>query len=383
MKNKNKIMDNPFVIRAYQSKKLFCDRESELAILIKNCTNGVDTTIISLRRMGKTGFIYRLFDEIRDSGIDIVPIYVDIYASRSLSDFIKLLSESILKTFPEKSPFGERFMAFIRSLRPLITFDVITGEPQFQINYQSEHEKEYTLRGLFDFLENQGVRILLAIDEFQQIREYPESNMEELLRTYIQPLKNVTFIFCGSKKHMMIDIFNNAKRPFYASTKFITLEEISTKSYNKFIEKNFTMNDRTITPKAIKYILDWTKRHTYYTQSLCNTVFSNDDKEVSIEVVKKACLQIFQLNESVYFQYRRLLTDNQWNFLIAVAKEQQVKQISSIKFISKYGIGTPASAKRIVESLCDKELLAESTTKEGTYYFVYDVFFSRWLEREY
>ena len=376
-------MDNPFVIRAYKSKELFCDRESELATLIKNCTNGVDTTIISLRRMGKTGFIYRLFDEIRDSGIDVTPIYVDIYASRSLSDFIKSLSESILKTFPEKSPFGEKFMAFIKSLRPLITFDAITGEPQFQINYQSEQEKEYTLKGLFNFLENQGVRILLAIDEFQQIREYPESNMEELLRTYIQPLNNVIFIFCGSKKHIMIDIFNNAKRPFYASTKFITLEEISTKSYNKFIEKNFTMNGRTITPKAIKYILEWTKRHTYYTQSLCNTVFSNDDKDVGIEEVKKACLQIFQQNESIYFQYRRLLTDNQWNFLIAVAKEQQVKQISSIKFISKYNVGTPASAKRIVDSLCDKELLAESTTKEGTFYFVYDVFFSRWLEREY
>jgi len=376
-------MDNPFVIRVYKSKELFCDRESELATLIRNCTNGVDTTIISLRRMGKTGFIYRLFDEIRDTVKDVTPIYVDIYASRNLSDFIKLLSESILKTFPEKTPLGEMFMAFIKSLRPLITFDAITGEPQFQINYQSEQEKEYTLKSMFNFLENQGTHILLAIDEFQQIREYPESNMEELLRAYIQPLKNINFIFCGSKKHMMIDIFNNAKRPFYASTKFIALEEIAAKSYSKFIEKNFTMNGRTITPKAIKYILDWTKKHTFYTQNLCNTVFSNDDKNIGVEAVKKACLQIFQLNESVYFQYRRLLTDNQWNFLIAVAKEQQVKQISSIKFISKYGIGTPASAKRIVEALCDKELLAESTTKEGTFYFVYDVFFSRWLEREY
>ena len=376
-------MDNPFVIRAYKSKESFCDRESELAILIKNCTNGVDTTIISLRRMGKTGFIYRLFDEIRDTGIDVTPIYVDIYASRNMSDLIKILSESILKTFPEKSPFGEKFMGFIKSLRPLITFDAITGEPQFQINYQSEQEKEYTLKGLFNFLDNQGVHILLAIDEFQQIREYPEPNIEEMLRTYIQPLKNVNFIFCGSKKHMMIDIFNNAKRPFYASTKFITLEEIATKSYSRFIENNFKMNGRTITPKAIKYILDWTKRHTFYTQSLCNAAFSNDDKDIGIEAIKKACLQIFQLNESIYFQYRRLLTDNQWNFLIAVAKEQQVKQISSIKFISKYNIGTPASAKRIVESLCDKELLAESTTKEGTLYFVNDVFFSRWLEREY
>ena len=175
----------------------------------------------------------------------------------------------------------------------------------------------------------------------------------------------------------------NAKQPFYSSTQFIMLEEIATGAYYEFIEKNFSINGRSIATEAIRYILDWTKQHTYYTQSLCNTVHSNDDKAINVEYVKIAYLQILQLNKSVYLQYRRLLTDNQWNFLIAVAKEQQVKQISSIKFISKYDIGTPASVKRIVASLCNKELLVENTTKEGTFYFVFDVFFSRWLEHAY
>ena len=376
-------MENPFVIRSYKSKKLFCDREQELAGLLKNCKNDVDTTIISLRRMGKTGLIYRLFDEIKSKRLDISPIYVDIYASRSLSDFIKLMSEAILRIFPERSSFGKKFMEFMKALRPLITFEPITGEPQIQITYQSVQEKEHTLKGLLDFLDKQGKRILVAIDEFQQIREYPEPNMEELLRTYIQPLKNVNFVFCGSKKHMMADIFINAKKPFYSSTKFIALDRISEESYFKFIKHNFVSNGKKITPDAIKFILEWTRRHTFYTQSLCNTIYSEQNNDITVESVKKACLQTLQTNESIYLQYRQLLTENQWNFLIAVAKEQQVRQITSKKFISDYGIGTPASAKRIHKALCDKELLVENTTKEGVSYSVYDVFFSRWLEREY
>ena len=377
-------MENPFVVRAYKSKNLFCDREQEVADLLRNCENNVDTTIISMRRMGKTGLIYRLFDEIKSKRSNISPVYVDIYVSRSLSDFIKLTAEAILKVFPEKTTFGKKFMDFIKSLRPLITFDHITGEPQIQIFYQSVQEKEYTLKGLLDFLDSQGKHILLAIDEFQQIREYPEPNVEELLRTYIQPLKNVNFIFCGSRKHIMADIFINAKKPFYSSTKFVMLDRISEKIYYKFIEHKFKYKGGKIKPEAINFILDWTRRHTYYTQSLCNTVYAeHQSKEVTIESVKSACLHVLQTNEPVYLQYRRLLTDNQWHFLIAVAKEQQVKQITSKKFMSDYGIGTPASSKRIVKSLCDKELLVENTTKEGTSYSVYDVFLSRWLEREY
>lgn len=376
-------MDNPFIIKSYSSKELFCDREGELDTLIRNCTNGVDTTLISQRRMGKSTLIYRLFDEIKERKIDLFTIYVDIYATRSLSDFIKFLTEAILKTFPETSSFGHKFMAFVKSLRPMITYDSISGEPQVQIIYQSVQEKEHTLKGLFDFLDSQKQPILLAIDEFQQIREYPEKNIEELLRTYIQRVKSIQFIFCGSKKHMMIDIFTNSKKPFYSSTQFITLDKIPYDKYNSFISHLFKVNRREIHAEAIDYILEWTKRHTYYTQSLCNLIFSTGKQVISIEEVKESCVQILQMNETVYLQYRGLLTSGQWNFMIAVAKEQTVSQITAKAFLAKYNIGTPANSKRIVTALNEKELIMENVTKEGTSYAVYDLFLSRWLEREY
>lgn len=376
-------MKNPFIIKSYTSKELFCDRESELETLIRNCQNGIDTTLISQRRMGKSALIYRLFDEMEEQKIDFHTIYTDIYATRSLSDFIKFIAEAVLKAFPENSNFGRKFMVFIKSLRPMITYDSISGEPQVQILYQSEQEKEHTLKGLFDFLDSQDKKILLAIDEFQQIREYPEKNIEELLRTYIQRVKNIQFIFCGSKKHTMIDIFSNAKKPFYSSTQFITLDKIPWDKYHAFISHLFELNGRKIESDAVDYILEWTKRHTYYTQSLCNLIFSSGVKTISIAEVKEACVQILQMNETIFLQYRSLLTSGQWNFMIAVAKEQSVSQITAKAFLAKYDIGTPANSKRIVTALADKELIMENITKEGTSYAVYDLFLSRWLEREY
>lgn len=376
-------MENPFIVKGYRSKELFCDREKELDNLLQNCTNGIDTTIISLRRMGKTGLILRLFDEIKALKLPLCSIYVDIYVSRSLEDFIRLLAEAVLKAFPESSSLGQKFMTFIKSLRPQISFDSMTGEPQIQIAYQTANEKDYTLRGLLDFLDNQNIQILVAIDEFQQIREYSEINMEGILRTYIQQLKNVHFIFCGSKKHLMADIFTNVKKPFYSSTRFLTLDKIPAESYSTFISSTFEQHHRNITPEAVDYILHWTKRHTFYTQNLCNAVFASSSPAITVETVKEACLSILQLNEPIYLQYRQLLTPAQWNFLIAVAKEQEVEQITAQDFLMKYRIGSASTSKRIAEALYEKELLVDHITKNRVIYSVYDVFLSRWLEREY
>lgn len=112
-------------------------------------------------------------------------------------------------------------------------------------------------------------------------------------------------------------------------------------------------------------------------------MFASSDRQITIETVKKACLSILQLNEPIYLQYRQLLTSGQWNFLIAVAKEQEVEQITAKNFLMKYKIGNASVARRIADALYEKELLVDQVTKDRIVYSVYDVFLSRWLEREY
>ena len=374
-------MDNPFIIKSYESKDLFCDREKELQLMLRNCVNQSDMTLISQRRMGKTGLILRLFDELQTTTPDIHTIYLDIFASRNIDDFIKLLAEATMKSFPVKTSIGERLMKFIKSLRPQLSFDNITGEPQLQIAYQTAHEKEYTLRGLFDFLDSQEAPIVIAIDEFQQIRDYPEQNMEALLRTYIQQMHNLTFIFCGSKKHLMADIFTNEKKPFYASTSFVSLSKIDEAPYTAFIRRLFEERQRPITSEAIQFILTWTRRHTYYTQQLCHTIYANGNQNIDLEEVKLACNQLMQQSESVYLQYRQMLTDKQWDYLIAIAKEESVQQITASAFLKRHKIGTPSVSRRLADALCEKGLLNDDSTLDGTVYSVSDVFLSHWMER--
>lgn len=374
-------MDNPFIIKSYESKDLFCDREKELQLMLRNCINQSDMTLISQRRMGKTGLILRLFDELKTTKPDIHTIYLDIFASRNIDDFIKLLAEATMKSLPVKTSIGERLMTFIKSLRPQLSFDNITGEPQLQIAYQTAHEKEYTLRGLFDFLDSQEVPIVIAIDEFQQIRDYPEQNIEALLRTYIQQMHNLTFIFCGSKKHLMADIFTNEKKPFYASTSFVSLSKIDEAPYTAFIRRLFNERQRNITSEAIQFILTWTRRHTYYTQQLCHTIYANGNQTIDLEEVKLACSQLMQQNEAVYLQYRQMLTNKQWDYLIAIAKEESVQQITAAAFLKRHKIGTPSVSRRLADALCEKGLLNDDNTLDGTVYSVSDVFLSHWMER--
>ncbi len=374
-------MKNPFVIKSYESRDLFCDREAELELMLRNCLNHTDMTLISQRRMGKTGLLLRLFDELAEVHPEVHTIYLDIFSSRNIDDFIKLLAEATMRSFKPKTSIGDKLMTFIKSMKPQLTFDNITGEPQLQIAYQTAHEKEYTLRGLLEFLDSQGAHIVIAIDEFQQIREYPEQNMEALLRTYIQQTRNLTFIYCGSKKHLMADIFTNEKKPFYSSTTFVSLGKIEEKPYADFIRRLFQEHGRKISNEALQFILDWTRRHTYYTQQLCHTVFANCDENVGIVEAKAACDQLMKQGEAVYLQYRQMLTVKQWGFLIAVAKEGSVQQITSAQFLGRHKIGSASASQRLADALCEKGLLNDETTLEGTTYSIGDVFLSHWMER--
>ena len=370
---------NPFLVNGYQSKKYFCNRKQELDFLLTSIKNANNVTLVSPRRMGKTGLIFRAFEECKK----MTTLYVDIMPTRSLEEFIKFLSEAILLSFPERTSIGKKFMDFIKGLRPLISYDTVTGQPQIQIVYQTEAEKTQTLHNIFHFLDTQDKKIVVAIDEFQQITEYPEKNMEALLRSEIQRLKNVVFIFCGSRRSIMIEMFSNSKRPFYASTTFLTLDKIAKEEYEAFILKMFNRNEVEIDQESIDFILDWTKTYTFYTQFVCNKIYASNEKKVTVDFVKKTCKETMEQHASVFFQLRQLLTSAQWNYLIAVAKEDEVIQPTAQQFLMKYKIGTAANSRRLLKSLCDKELILESLSFEKTNYQIYDVFFDRWLKENY
>ena len=371
---------NPFILEPYKSKDLFCDREQETRLVMDYLDNGRNITLISPRRLGKTGLIYRIFDEYKDLRNDVETLYMDISSTRNVEDFIKILSESVTSALKKQNKV-ESFFKTLGGLRPLVSYDIVTGKPEITLTYRNEQDRDQTLKGIFQYLENQPKRIILAIDEFQQIREYEESNMEALLRTYIQPLHNVRFIFCGSKKHTMTDIFSNAKKPFYESTTFVSLGKLNVATYAKFITRLFNEGGKQIGPAEVQQIIEWTRDHTFYTQALCNEVYLRGQQNISMDDVLEAEGKILSANRDRFLELQRLLTAAQWKLLKAIALEGSIQHPTSTAFIHKYKLGSGAAVSKSIKSLVEKELLLIENFDGQDHYFVYNVFFSRYLER--
>ena len=370
-------MENPFSLEPYTSKELFCDREEELHNIVSFLTNGSNATLISPRRYGKTGLIFRAFEEFKEKGYTC--IYADIFSAQNMDDFLKILSESIVSAIAKESLIKKFFNA-LKAVRPLLSYDPVSGSPQISLSFQLDSQKQVTLKSMFEFLEKQGEKIVFAIDEFQQIREFEEKNFEAMLRTCIQQLHHVKFIFCGSKKHLMSDMFVSAKSPFYECARSVFIDRIDSEKYAPFIKVQFRKFGKKIDDDAIEFILEWTKRHTYYTQFLCNRVFAESTKTVCLDDVKIAASRILRNESQNFIERRNLITDKQWKYLVAVAKEGAVQKPTASDFLMKYKIGNAATAKKILSALVDKELLLEQSDVGGKSYSVYNVFMSRWME---
>jgi AAA+ ATPase superfamily predicted ATPase len=370
---------NPFVISGYHGPDWFCDRLPETRLLLSHIKNGNNVTLFALRRLGKTGLIHHVFHHLAASK-KTACIYVDIFSTKSLREFTNQLATAVYNRFPEKKGIGQRFFSLLKLLRPVISYDALTGNPEVSLDLAMPKDYERTIQQILSFLESQPVKTVIAIDEFQQITTYPEKNTEAILRTYIQPLKNCSFIFCGSNQKIMSEIFNNAKGPFYGSCLNVALSFIDEKEYAGFIEKLFRQFKKNIDKEATAYILSFTERHTYYTQLLCNQIFAGGEKNITIETVLSACADLLVQQESNFYQFRNLLTQTQWQLLTAIAKETKVQKPYSSEFIKKYQLGTPSMVTRTLESLLAKEMIYYNSGIKEPYYAVYDKFLMRWLQ---
>lgn len=372
---------NPFAVNVYEGPEFFCDREDETSRIISHAQSGLSSTLFSIRRMGKTSLLYHVLHKVNRQK-KMTGIYMDIYATQNLKDFVQQLSSAALKSFPEKKPLGKQIWQLIKSLRPVLSYDTMDGTPQVSFDFSQAKQYEKTLESILLFLEKQKQPILLIIDEFQQITEYPEKNVEALMRTYMQRLHYLRFIFSGSSKHLMNEIFNSAKRPFFASTKAIHLAEIDEEVYKHFIQDVFKKFKRTVTPDALSYITGFTRRHTFYTQSFCQYIFNSQAIKIDLSLTQRLAAQLLKEQEPVFYQYRNLLTHLQWQLLTAIAKEGKVYQPTSKKFLHKHPVGTPANISRTLQAMLNTEMIYIEHDEQGDYYAVYDCFLSRWLSKE-
>ncbi len=380
-RNANVVMimkpNNPFLIAGYYSPEFFCDRVKESHDISDALYNGRNVTLISPRRMGKTGLICHIFHLLKEEHPDIVTLYMDIFPTQSLSDFVHVFAKTVLgklDTLPQKAL--SRVSKFIRSCRPSITFDELTGVPKVMVDI-APNEEENTLKEIFEYLASSEKRCYIAIDEFQQIREYPENGVEALLRSYIQFLPNVNFIFAGSKMHMMNDMFLSSKKPFYHSTQIINITRINPREYAKFSMRHFAQKDIKLPETVFNYIYDLYDGHTWYIQNLLNRLYSYD-WDVDMELVDYAASQIISEFSYSYANLLKSQAPGSVRLLKAIARERCVKEIMSGSFIAKHKLKAASSVSSSLKTLIGRELVYE--TDNG--YIIYDRFMGEWLRQQ-
>lgn len=376
-----KTVRNPFIVSGYVSADYFCDREAETEELTKALVNGRNTVIVSPRRMGKTGLIEHCFHQ-KKIAQDYHTFFVDIYATGSLKELVFILGKHIFDTLkPKGKKFVEGFFAAIGSLRPAFKLDAITGDPVFDIGIGEIRRPEASLEELFAYLESADKPCLVAIDEFQQIARYPEKNVEAILRTHIQKCTNTTFVFAGSQRHMMQNIFFSASRPFYQSASFLNLGPIGMEPYFRFVQRHFNQAGKGISDEIIARIYGLFEGHTWYMQTLLNRLYEQTDKgeEITLAEADAVLHATVDAQQTVYQNMVAMLSERQKELLFAIGKERRASEITSADFIARHGLYSSSSVQSAARQLLDKELL----TKDKNIYQVYDRFFGLWVAQTY
>lgn len=375
------IVNNPFIVGGYLSPHYFCDRETETEQLIHNITNGRNVVIISVRRMGKTGLIRHCFyqDQIKDN---YYTFFIDVYATASLREFVFALGKEIFERLkPGGIKFIERFFSVISSLRAGFKLDSITGEPTFDLGLGDIHAAETTLDEIFAYLEQADQPCIVAIDEFQQIGNYAEKNVEAILRTKVQHCQNAHFIFAGSQKHVMMNMFNSPARPFYQSVNMMHLNAIPQEKYKAFVERLFIENEKRIEEKLIDDVYEFFEGHTWYLQLMFNELYILTEKGglCDSSLMNIALANIMQMQDFTYQEIFSRLPEKQKEILIAIGKERKATGVASGQFIKKYKLSTPSSVQAALKGLLDKNLVSQ----EQNQYEISDKLLGVWLQKNY
>lgn len=372
-------MEKAFVYGMSVGGNNFTDRIEETKRIKLDFENGVNVILISPRRMGKTSLIKKVISEIDNPMLKIV--YMDIYDCRSEYDFYNRFAETIMKsTGNHLEQVMENIKRFLVRISPKISF---SPEPNSEFSVSlGITPKDYSPEEILNLPERiakeQGVRLVVCIDEFQQIGEFTDSlTIQKRLRGVWQHHQNVSYCFFGSKKHLMENIFQNRRMPFYQFGEMLHLKCIPTVYWVPFICSRFEKYGKKIAEEYASRICQVVKNYSSYVQQLAWNVMAETEKEVNEESFKEGLKALLEQNSSLFIQQTDGLTTYQLNFIRLLCKD--IHSGFTTQAVSEiYPLGSKSNIDRIKKSLVDKEII--TIEKDGI--FLADSVFELWFKRE-
>ncbi len=356
----------------------FTDRIKETNRLKSDFENGQNVVLISPRRMGKTSLVKKVQSLINTDSTIVV--YMDIYDCRNEYDFYNRLASSVLRQASGKTELIlQNIKDFLVRLSPTISFG---SDPNNELSFSlgitpKEYSPEEILRLPEQMANKINKHIVICIDEFQQIGEFPDSlSVQKKLRGAWQLQNNVSYCLFGSKKHMLSTMFQNKIMPFYQFGDIIFLQPISTEDWMPFIRNKFNEKNIQISDEMIKMICSSVDNQSSYVQQLSWNVMLNAEDEVTEEIIQIAIDDMLSQNSLLFIQQIEGLTSYQINFLKALAKGVH-NNFTSQNILRTYNLGAKSNIMRIKNVLIQKELIDK--TMDGIYFS--DPIFRMWFER--
>lgn len=356
----------------------FTDREKETKRLKQDFENGQNIILISPRRMGKTSLV-RKVQTLVDK--DIVTVYMDIYDCRNEYEFYNKFAETLMKqTAGKAEAVLKNIKEFLIRLSPTISFG---PDPNNELSLSlgitpKDYSPEEILQLPERMAKKMGKHIVVCIDEFQQIGEFPDSlNVQKRMRGIWQLQSNASYCLFGSKKHLLANLFQNKKMPFYHFGDILFLQPISTKDWIPFIQQKFEEKDMSISETIIEKICSTVQNQSSYVQQLAWNVMLNTIKRADEEALDVAIEDLLNQNSLLFLHQIENLTAYQMNFLKAVAKGVH-KDFTSKEILSTYDLGAKSNVSRIKTVLTQKELIEQ--TPDGI--VLTDPVFQLWFTKE-
>jgi len=370
-------MKNPFVYGETVTGDNFCNRTQEISELVSDIINGTNVIIFSPRRYGKTSLINQVLEIARQKGI--LSFYVDLYPAVNKHKFIEIYARAISAGLTGKTP---RIVKKLKEYLPRIIPKVVMDDQS--VHFEFGFDRRDSLAPQIDDLleavkkaaDQHKKNAVVVFDEFQEITSFDDQEIERKMRSVFQHHRNVSYIFMGSKTHLMRDIFNNPNRPFYKSGKHFPLGKINSIELGKFATRKFETTGIKVDEHELKEIIAVTECHPYYFQMLCHVLWeiAEDDKAVEPSHIEEAVEILNSRESSAYTAIWESLTVKQKNLLVALMQEDH-PEIYSRRFIEKHGLGVPSSLQKATKKLIRMELIQ----KANGGYEIIDLFFKRWI----
>ena len=375
---KLEVMDKPFIFGIPVEDTHFIGREKEIQRLSTNFKYGVNTILLSPRRWGKTSLVNKVAGLVASK--DLVVVKMDIFSCRNEYDFYNTFSAAILKqTASRIEEWKDLAKGFIEKLTPKIS---LSPDPNSEYSVSlGITSKTHTPEELLEFPETiakrKGCHIVVCIDEFQQVGEFPDSlNVQKRMRTVWQHQSNVSYCLYGSKMHMMTNLFQKKSYPFYKFGEVQYLKAIPLSAWTIYISDRFEREKKHISEALIEQLCESVEYQSSYVQQLAYNVFLLTETDVTESILRQALEDLIDQNSAIFIEQVQSLTTYQLNFLRAVLAGNH-NGFGEKEIRENYGLGAPSNIVRLKKSLIDKELI--EITKDGV--IIGDPVLRLWLKK--